>query len=61
MKLGDVFEKSGSTAQALENFRKSLETLEALARAVPANAGIREMLAQAQAKVTKLEGAEDIH
>jgi hypothetical protein len=54
LKLGDALNKTGSKSQALENYRKSVQTLEALSASIPAHAGIRELLAQAQSRIAGL-------
>jgi tetratricopeptide (TPR) repeat protein len=50
MRLGRVLEKKGDISQALENYHKAAETLESLSMAIPADAVIREMLAEARFK-----------
>jgi hypothetical protein len=55
LKIGDALALTGAKSKALENYRKSLETLEALSVQVPAHAGIRELLAQANSRVQRVD------
>ena len=52
--------KTGSRSQALENYRKSVQTLEALSDSMPTHAGIREQLAEAHSRVAGFSDSKQI-